>query len=40
VRREGASSAFDEALVAALPGAERYEAVQDLRELLARISAE
>ena len=40
VRREGASSAFDAALVAALPGAERYETVQGLRELLARFSAE
>jgi FMN phosphatase YigB (HAD superfamily) len=39
LRREGASSAFDASLAASLPGAARYEAVADLRELAARLSA-
>ena len=38
LRREGASSSFDPALAAGLPGASRFEPVADLRQLLARLS--
>lgn len=40
VRRDGAASAFDPALAGALPGASRFEAVSDLREILARLGPE
>jgi hypothetical protein len=38
LRREGASSSFDPALAAGLPGSSRFEPVADLRQLLARLS--
>ena len=37
LRRDGASSSFDPALAARLPGAGRYEPVADLRQLAARL---
>ena len=38
LRRDGASSSFDPALAAGLPGAARFEPVADLRQLAARLS--
>jgi HAD superfamily hydrolase (TIGR01549 family) len=38
VRRDGASTSFDPALAAGLPGAARLEPVADLRQLAARLS--